>query len=98
MQFCAYRLRTGQLVLDMQSDVLSHLKTRLVAPLAPESAGEKAMTILEPVLETEGARLVLLTTEMITIPASLIAEPPVAQFTDADDEIRRALDMLFSGF
>ena len=44
MQFCAYRLRTGQLVLDMQSDVLSHLKTRLVAPLVPESAGEKAMT------------------------------------------------------
>ena len=98
MQFCAYRLRTGQLVLDMQSDVLSHLKTRLFAPLAPESAGAKAMTILEPVLELEGERLVVLTTEMVTIPASLIAGPPVARFTESDRTIRRALDMLFSGF
>jgi toxin CcdB len=98
VQFCAFRLPTGQLVLDMQADVLSHLKSRLVAPLAPESAGEKAMTILEPVLEMEGERLVLLTTEMVTIPASLIAGPPVARFTDADHTTRRALDMLFSGF
>ena len=98
MQFCAYRLRTGQLVLDMQSDVLSHLKTRLVAPLVTESAGDKAMTILEPVLEMEGERRVLLTTEMVTVPASLIAGRPVARFTDADYAIRRALDMLFSGF
>jgi hypothetical protein len=35
---------------------------------------------------------------MVTLPAKLIAEQPVARFTDADYTIRRALDMLFSGF
>jgi toxin CcdB len=85
-------------VLDMQSDVLSHLRTRLVAPLVPERGGGTAITILEPVLDMDGERVVLLTTEMVTIRASELAGPPVAQFTDADYVIRRALDMLFSGF
>ena len=78
MQFHAYRLARGGLVLDMQSGVLSHLPSRLVAPLLPEAAGEKAVTVLEPVLDVAGTRMVLLVTEMVTIPAKLIPAPPVA--------------------
>ena len=98
MQFCAYRLRGGHVVLDMQSDVLSHLRTRLVAPLVPEDRGETAFTILEPVLMLDGRRMVLLVSEMITVPAKDLAGPPVARFVEDDYVIRRALDMLFSGF
>ena len=97
MQFCAYRLRAGHVVLDMQSDVLTHLRTRLVAPLVPE-AGEAAMTVLEPVLELDGVRMVLLVSEMVTVRAKELTGAPVARFVDEDHAIRRALDMLFSGF
>ena len=98
MQFCAYRLRRGHVVLDMQSDVLSHLKTRLVAPLVPEGGRDTAMTVLEPVLKLDGRRTILLVSEMITVPTKELAGPPVARFVDEDYVIRRALDMLFSGF
>ena len=57
MQFCAYRLRRGHVVLDMQSDVLSHLTTRLVAPLVPEGRHDIAMMVLEPVFELDGTRI-----------------------------------------
>jgi toxin CcdB len=97
VQFGAYRLPDGGLVLDLQPDVLSHLSTRLVAPLVPE-AGTRPVTILEPVLEVQGARLVLLTSEMMTIRAKLLRELPVARLVDADYTIRKALDMMFSGF
>ena len=97
MQFHAYRLPRGRLVLDMQSGVLSHLPTRLVAPLVPE-AGTRAVAILEPILDVAGERMALLTSEMMTLRASVAKGPPVARLTDADYIIRKALDMLFSGF
>jgi toxin CcdB len=98
VQFCAYRLRRGHVVLDMQSDVLSHLKTRLVAPLVPEGRHDIAMMVLEPVFELDGTRMILLVSEMVTVPARELTGPPVARFVDEDCVIRRALDMLFSGF
>jgi toxin CcdB len=97
MQFHVYRLPRGGLVLDMLSGLLSHLPTRLVAPLVPE-AGTRAVAILEPVLDVAGERMVLLTSEMMTLRASLVKAPPVARLSDADYTIRKALDMLFSGF
>jgi hypothetical protein len=56
------------------------------------------MTVLEPMLELDGRRIILLVSEMITVPAKELAGPPVARFVDEDHAIRRALDMLFSGF
>ena len=98
MQFCAYRLPRGALVLDMQSNVLSDLPARLVAPLEPERPGFRPMKVLEPVLEVEGRRMVLRTLEMASVPAKLVSGQPVADLGGADYEIRRALDMAFSGF
>jgi toxin CcdB len=99
VQFCAYRLARGELVLDLQSDILSHLPTRIVAPLVPESPGsDPPIGALEPVLEVEGTRMALLTTEMMAVPARLISGPSVASLADEDYVIRRALDMVFSGF
>jgi toxin CcdB len=98
VQFCAYRLPSGRLVLDMQSDVLSDLPGRLVAPLEPLRTGFKAIAILEPVLEIEGQRFVLRTLEMAAIQSKLVSGQPVARLTSDDYAIRRALDLAFSGF
>jgi toxin CcdB len=98
VQFHAYRMPDGPLVLDMQHDVLSHLPFRLIAPLYPELPGFQAMKVLEPVLVVEGVRMVLRVVEMASVPSKLLGGPPVARLTDADYEIRKALDMLFSGF
>ena len=46
----------------------------------------------------EGRRMVLRTLEMASVPAKLVSGQPVADLGGADYEIRRALDMAFSGF
>jgi toxin CcdB len=97
MQFHAYRLRDGRLILDMQSDVIE-TPTRVVAPLIPERPDLRAISILEPILDIGGERMALHTGEMAAVPAKLVAGPPAADLRDRDYEIRRALDMLFSGF
>ncbi len=96
-QFCVYRLPSGALVMDLQSDFMD-LATRVVAPLYPLRDDLAPMRRLEPVLEIEGSRYVLHTAEMTAVPASLTKTPPVAAFTQFDYELRAALDMVFSGF
>lgn len=98
MQFHAYRLPDGALVLDLQSDLVSDLSTRLVAPLIRERPGLRAMLILEPVFEIGGNRFALHAAEMAAVPARLVSGEPVASLVSEDYAIRRALDVLFSGF
>jgi toxin CcdB len=98
VQFHAYRLPDGALVLDLQSDIVSHLPTRLVAPLVRERPDLQAMMILEPVLEVSGDRFALHAAEMAAVSARLVSGEPVASLVSEDYAIRRALDMLFSGF
>ncbi len=97
MQFRVYRIAGGRLVLDLQSDIPA-LPTRVIAPLLPETPGLKAISILEPVFEIEGRRYVLHMAEMVAAPASVLHGAPVADLSARDYEIRRALDLLFSGF
>jgi len=56
------------------------------------------LTVLEPVFEIAGQPLALHTAEMAAIPAGLVALKPVADLTGDDYILRRALDMVFSGF
>ena len=96
-QFRVYRLPGGALVLDLQPDVMS-LPTRVVAPLVPTEPRLPAFTRLEPVFDIEGQRLALHTGELAAVPARLVEGEPVADLRGEDYAIRRALDMLFSGF
>lgn len=96
-QFRVYRLPGGLVVLDLQSDLIP-LPTRVVAPLVPEEATLRAITRLEPVFEVEGARLALHVGEMAAVPARLVAGEAIADLRIEEFAIRRALDMLFSGF
>jgi toxin CcdB len=97
MQFCVYRVSGDRLILDLQSDIPS-LPTRVIAPLIPERPDLKAISILEPVFVIEGRRYVLHTGEMVAAPASVVGSAPIADLREHEYGIRRALDMLFSGF
>ncbi|QEW17965.1 plasmid maintenance protein CcdB [Marinibacterium anthonyi] len=96
MQFHVYRLPGGQLVLDLQSDLMD-TGTRVVAPLIPEGHGPRPFTRLEPVLQVDGQPHVLHTGEMAAVPARVLGTP-LADLTAGDYRIRGAMDMVFSGF
>lgn len=96
-QFHVYRVPGGQLVLDLQTDLIE-TGTRVVAPLLPASSGPKAIGRLEPMFEIDGISHVLHTAEMAAVPSAVIKGPPVADLSGFDYQIRGALDMVFSGF
>ena len=96
-QFCVYRLPAGPLVVDLQSDLIE-TGTRVVAPLIPLSDGPRPFPRLEPVFDLLGQPYVLHTAELAAVPQHLIQDPPVADMSERDYEIRGALDMVFSGF
>ncbi|WP_254871416.1 CcdB family protein [Pseudooceanicola sp. HF7] len=97
MQFHVYRLPGGQLVLDLQADLME-TGTRVVAPLIPEGEGPRPFTRLEPILQVAGQAHVLHTAEMAAVPGHLLKSAPLADLSAQDYEIRGALDMVFSGF
>lgn len=96
-QFQVYRVSSGRLVLDLQTDLID-TGSRVVAPLIPVSAGPSVIGRLEPVFEIEGDAHALHIAEMAAIPSALLKAPPIADLSAADYEIRAALDMVFSGF
>ncbi len=96
-QFCVYRLPGGQLVIDLQSNLID-AGTRVVAPLIALLAGPKPLTRLEPVVDLDGVPYVLHTAEMAAVPAGMVRGAPVADCRDHEYAIRGALDMVFSGF
>ena len=96
-QFHVYRLPDGQLVLDLQTNLID-TGSRVVAPLMPVSGQLKPVTRLEPEFEIGGDRLALHTAEMAAIPGGLLSGEPVADLSAEDYAIRGALDMVFSGF
>jgi toxin CcdB len=95
-QFRVYRLGNGLMVLDLQSDLIA-TASRMVAPLVPVTVDLEPLRGLEPVFEIEGRPLALHTGEMAAVPARLLTAP-LADLSGRDYEIRRALDLLFSGF
>ncbi len=84
-------------LLDVQTDLLAGLNTRVVVPLLPIATAPKPATRLNPVFEIEGARVVMVTQFMAAVPVAILPLP-VAQLDAEADEITRAVDMLMQGF
>jgi toxin CcdB len=84
-------------LLDLQSDLLDRMATRVVAPLLPETAAPPPATRLNPVLDVAGERHVLLTQSLAAVPVAILARP-AANLAHAADAVTGALDMLFHGF
>ena len=97
MQFCVYRL-DDDLVVDVQSDMVEARGTRIVVPLLHESHGELPLRGLEPTIEIEDERYVLLTAEIAAVPATHCTGLPIADLREEQDRIKAALDFLIYGF
>lgn len=84
-------------LLDVQSDMLEPLATRIVIPLVLASEMGKAAKYLNPPVEIEGVALVMSTAELAGVPSRLLGDK-VLSLAHRRDEIIAALDFLFSGF
>lgn len=98
-RFDVYALggRSARFVVDLQSDVLSELTTRVVAPLFPADKLAGPATQLNPLVEIDGQEFVLFAQLLATVPKSDLKRP-IASIADQQDEFSRALDLLFTGF
>ena len=102
-QFAVYRNRNAAtrarfpLLLDVQSDLLEPLSTRVVIPLSPlSSARDVTMKHLAPILTIDGRQYVLLTPQLAGISTRELG-PPIANLSAERASILAALDLLITG-
>ena len=87
----------GGLVVDVQSDLIDVLDTRVVVPLLPVAAAPKRAARLNPVFDlTEGS--VALFPQFIAAAPRAALGLPVGSLGHERDRIRDALDMALLGF
>jgi toxin CcdB len=82
-------------LLDVQSDLVAGLATRVVTPLCPPSPAGPIKT-LTPVFEIESRPYVMLTPQLAGVPARQLGAE-VADLSGHRAEILAALDLLFTG-
>ena len=102
-QFAVYRNRNPAsrtrfpLLLDIQSDLLETLATRVVVPLAPASAARaRSMRTLTPILKFQGKEFMMLTPQVAGIPARELG-PIAGDLASDQNKIIAAVDFLLSG-
>ena len=103
-QFAVYRNRNAAtkvrypLLLDVQTDFLEQLGTRVVIPLAPATpvVRQTAMHALTPICSVDGKDYVLVTPQLAGIAAKELG-PPVADLSIDRQSIIAALDLLVTG-
>ncbi len=94
-QFDLYRLNGGQLVVDLQTDLIGIEASRIVAPL--REAGRYAeFPGLTPSVEVEGTTWIVRVPELAAVPGAELREP-VGSLADCRDALKRALDILIDG-
>ncbi len=98
-QFDVYAetLKPGRYVLNVQSDLLEALAFRVVIPLFPYSPALSPIGRLNPIIEVDGKKLVLMTHLIAPIPVKSLG-PIVAKMNAEIDVVSNSLDMLLKGF
>lgn len=96
-RFDVYRMKNGETVVDGQADIHRHLDTRFVIPLVPFADDYPLKGGLNPIMNIEGARLVLVAEFASTVFVRDLRKK-VGTLDGHHDEITRALDFLTSGF
>ncbi len=85
-------------VVDVQSDLINQLATRLVMPLSRVGADEAKLPInLCPSVEIDGESLTLLAHMAAPVAARLLRKP-VGSLQHRASEVSAALDAVISGF
>ena len=94
-QFDLYCLEGGQLVVDLQTDLIGIEASRIVAPLR-EAGRYAAFPGLTPTVEVEGATWIVRVQELAAVPGAEL-RAPVGSLADHRDDLKRALDILIDG-
>mgnify|MGYP001126066065 CR=1 FL=1 len=84
-------------LLDLQSDLLDDLATRVVAPLIKTVSIGKPILHLNPRFEIEGVAVILSAAELAGVPKGTLGRK-IGSLKEHRDEIIAALDFLISGF
>lgn len=94
-QFDLFRLTGGQLVVDLQTDLIGIDVSRIVAPLREEGR-YAAFPGLTPPVTFEGTTWIVRIQELAAIPGAELREP-IGSLVDHRDALKRALDVLIDG-
>lgn len=94
-QFDLFRLKGGQLVVDLQTDLIGIEASRIVAPLR-EAGQYAAFPGLTPTVEVEGTLWIVRVQELAAVPGADLRDT-VGSLADHRDALKRALDILIDG-
>jgi toxin CcdB len=96
-RFDVYELRSaGALVVDVQADLLDHLKTRVVVPLLQGAEADWQMPRLAPRIVFNRTHWTLGTPFIIGVPIRELTGP-IGSVADQEYAIALALDLLLTG-
>lgn len=84
-------------LLDVQSDHLYALRSRMVVPLLPPTTALPAIRDLNPLLTVDSETLAMMTHFMAAVPLRELGRP-VGNLLPQADDITRALNILLTGF
>jgi toxin CcdB len=88
---------TAPFLLDVQSDLLEDLATRVVVPLFHAETMGKAASFLNPSFTINSVPVVMSTAEQAAVPVSALGAK-VETLREHQDEIVGALNFLLTGF
>ena len=94
-QFDVFRLKSGVLVVDLQTDLIGIDASRIVAPLR-EAGRYAAFPGLTPEAEIDGVAWIVRVPELAAVPGAELRDP-VASLAAERDALKRALDILIDG-
>jgi toxin CcdB len=100
MRFDVYPMPPGDppgYLLDVQSELLSALPSRMVVPLLPNTELDIVIRDVNPEFEIRGQMHMLRTQELASVRVRLLGRP-IDNLSEFQDEINRALDILLTGF
>lgn len=95
-QFDVFRLESGTLVVDLQTDLIGMNASRIVAPLREEGT-YAAFPGLTPKVQISGNSWIVRAQELAAVPETELKER-VGSLVEERDQLKRALDILIDGF
>lgn len=94
-QFDVFRLQSGMLVVDLQTDLIGIDASRIVAPLR-EAGRYAAFPGLTPTVEVDGTDWIVRVPELAAVPGAELRDK-VTSLASQRDALKRALDILIDG-
>jgi toxin CcdB len=95
-RYHVYRLG-DDLAVDVQADLFDSLHTRVMIPLIPKGDVGDVVPRLNPIVEIDSEKYVMMTEFLATVPTAGIG-PRVADLRSHADKITAAIDFLLGGF